>query len=305
MISAFCCGVAAANLFERRAMQAEILGRQRQAANDAVAQLGNVGLARDRDFVEAIGAVHHEGAFHAQLAERSRQQLRIAFIVDADDLRRGSGGIRERAEQIENGAHLEFAASGHRVARRGVHGRREEESDADPFDCGGDSLGREIDAHAEMLEDVRRAAARADRAIAVFGDAHARARNDERCGGRNVERARSVAAGAAGVDERLIRDAQMTGENRRSVAPHGRREADQFVDRLALHAQAGEERGNLRIGGEPGEDILHRGLGLGAGKVFIRDDFFERFVDHRSSGRERIRLIASMDAGKLLRLHRE
>ena len=35
-----------------------------------------------------------------------------------------------------------------------------------------------------------------------------------------------------------IGDAQMTGENRRRVAAHGRGEADEFVDRFALHAQA-------------------------------------------------------------------
>ena len=44
-----------------------------------------------------------------------------------------------------------------------------------------------------------------DRAVAVLGDVHARARHHERRDGRNVERVAAVAARAAGVEQRLRR----------------------------------------------------------------------------------------------------
>jgi len=115
--------------------------------------------------------------------------------------------------------------------------RREQEADAHFFDGFRHALGGEVDAHAEVLEHVRGAAARADRTVAVLGHVNALAGYDKcRCGG-NVEGAGGVAAGAAGVDERFDRERQIAGKNRRSVAAHGGGEADEFVDRFALHAQ--------------------------------------------------------------------
>jgi hypothetical protein len=117
--------VAAANSFEGRTSQAKILGRGRVAPHSSVAQFGDVCFACKRYFVEAVRTVNHEGAPHAQFAERSRDNLGQACRVDAYDLRRSTRGIRQRAQQIENRAHAQFTTRGHRVARRRMQGGRE------------------------------------------------------------------------------------------------------------------------------------------------------------------------------------
>ena len=60
--------------------------------------------------------------------------------------------------------------------------------------------GRKIDLHAERREHVGRAGARRQRAVAVLGDRHAGARDDESRAGGDVVGAGRVAAGADDVD---------------------------------------------------------------------------------------------------------
>jgi hypothetical protein len=273
-------GVAAANGFERGAAQAEVLGRDGVASHGAIAQFGDVGFAGNGNFIEAVRAVDDKCAAHAQLAERARKKLREARFINADDLSGSPGGIRERAEKVEDGAHAEFAARGHGVARGGMHGRGKEKADAGFLDGAADAIRREINAHAELLEDVRRAAAGTERAIAVFGYANARSRDDKSRGGGNIERAGSIAAGAAGIDQGFPVGQAAGGENGRGVAAHGSRKADQFVHRLALHAQGGEKSGDLSVAGAAAEDFFHRGFGFDTRQVLFGDNFFKRFVDH-------------------------
>ena len=99
MIFGVLLGIAAANRVQRRAAQAEILGRHGVHAHRSIAQLGDAGLAGKRNFVQAVVAVHHERAPHAQFAQRPRHQLRNTRGVNADDLRRSSRRIGQRAEQ--------------------------------------------------------------------------------------------------------------------------------------------------------------------------------------------------------------
>ncbi len=193
---------------------------------------------------------------------------------------RSSGGIGERAEQIENRAHAQFAARGNRIARGGVHRGCVEKADADLFDGFGDTFGREIDFYSEGFEHVGRAAARAGGTVAVFGDAHAGSGDDEGHGGGNVERATRVAAGAAGVHEHFVGMFAAGGKNWGGVAAHGQGEADDFVNRFAFYAQRDQQAGDLLGAGLAGKDLLHRGLGLGAREIFALDEFVERFVDH-------------------------
>ena len=87
---------------------------------------------------------------------------------------------------------------------------------------GGPHLRRD----AEGVEDVRRARARGDGAVAVLGDARPRARRDEGRGGRNVEGSRGVAAGAAGIDRR---EAVRQGHAYRPVV-EGRGESRHLLD---------------------------------------------------------------------------
>ena len=87
------------------------------------------------------------------------------------------------------------------VPHRRMHQRREHEDDARFRERARHDLDRRLDRDAERLEHVGAAALRRERAVAVLGDAHARARDEQRRGGRDVEGVDRSAAGAAGVDQ--------------------------------------------------------------------------------------------------------
>ena len=219
-----------------RAVEAEILRRNFVRANRAGVEFGDVCFGTERNFVEAVGAVDNECALDSELRESTREKFGVMRRRNADDLCGGSGRIGERAEKIENGANAKSAARGNRVFHRGVNRGRKKKTDADLFDGLANALGRLVDNDAKLFEHVGGAGARACGAIAVFGDAHARSRDNESCGGGNVERVAAVAAGAAGVDEHFVGVGVAVGENLYCVAAHGGGKADEFVDGFTFHA---------------------------------------------------------------------
>ena len=274
-------GVAAGDGVGGRAVQAEIFRRNFVGANGAAVEFGDVGFGAERNFVEAVGAVDDEGAFDAELREGAGEKFRVMRSGNADNLRGGASGIGERSEKIENGTNAQSAAGGHGVFHGGVNGGREKKADADLFDGLADALGRLVDDHAELFEHVGCAGAGTCGAIAVFGDAHARAGYDESGGGGNVEGVAGVAAGAAGVDEGFVGVGVAVREDLNGVAAHGGGEADEFVDGFTFHAERDEERGDERVIGVAGEDLLHAGFGFGAREVFAGEEFLEGGGDHR------------------------
>jgi hypothetical protein len=261
------CSIAAANGFDGRAAQAEIFGRDGVAAHSAIAQFGDVRFATDGNFVQAIGAVNHQRALHAQFAESLGDELGEACVVHADNLRGCPGGIGQRAEQVEDGADAQLAARGNGVTRGGVHRGGVEEADADLFDGFGDAFRREFNFYAERFEHVGGAAARAGGAIAVFGDAHAGSGDDEGDRGGNVERAARVAARAAGVHDYFVGMFAAGGKNWRGVSAHGQGEADDFVHGFTFYAQRDQQGGDLLGARVAGKDLLHRSLRFGAREV--------------------------------------
>ena len=96
-----------------------------------------------------------------------------------------------------------LAARGLHVLHGRMHGRGEKKCDADFFQASGQARRRQVDVDAERFHHVGRTAFGSHAAIAVLGDAHARARDDERGRGGDVEGAAGIAAGAAGVDQRV------------------------------------------------------------------------------------------------------
>lgn len=271
---AACVGV------RRRAVQAEILGREFVGANGAAAEFGDVRFGAERNFVEAVGAVDDECAFDSELREGAGEKFDVLRRGDADNLCGGSGGIGERAKKIENRANAKSAPRGHRMFHRRVKRGREKKTDANLFDGLANALRRLVDDDAKLFEHVGGASARTCGAIAVFGDAHARARDDESRGGGNVESVAAVAAGAASVDEHFVGVPVAIGENAYGVAAHGRGKADEFVDGFTFHAETNEERGDERVTGVAGEDLLHAGFGLGAREVLSGDELFEGVGNH-------------------------
>ena len=205
----------------------------------AVADLVDGRQPGGRQLVETVLAAEDARA-DASPGEHLGHQRQHPRIRDADHLRRRTGGVRERPEEVEHGGHAQLLANAHHERRGGVEHRREHEPDAGLGETPLDTRGIEVDTHAEFLEDVRRAAHRRRGSIAVLGHRNAASRNDDRGHGGDVERAGAVSAGSARVDDRLrwmdlVRELQ-----------HRLGEPDDLVDRLALRAKRHQEPPHLR-----------------------------------------------------------
>ena len=250
--------------------------------------VGDFGLVADGDFVHTVDAVDNEGARDAEFREGAAEFIDQSERGDADHLRGGSGGIRERAKEVEYGAPAGLAARCAGMLHGGVHGGSEEEADAERSDGFADALARDVELHAEGFEHIGRTAAGAEGAIAVFGDARARSCGNEGRGGRDVEGwgvgAGGVASGAAGVYQWGIgvcrEDVGVRGHHRVGVAAHGAREADQFVDGFALIAQGDEQANDVGVVQTAFEQFLHERFGFGGGEVLAGLDYLERGGDH-------------------------
>ncbi len=101
-----------------------------------------------------------------------------------------------------------------------------------------------------------------DRAVAMLGDRHAGRRRHQRRGGRDVEGAAAVAAGAAGVDHAgaVVRD-------RGRPAAHGGGGAGRSPPTvLALHPQGDQQRRLERLADQTVHQLAEQLLGLRAGR---------------------------------------
>ena len=186
----------------------------------AVDDLADVVRPGRRELVDPERAVDDERAPRAELREHVGDRPDERFRIDADHLRAGAGGVRERAEHVEHGTRREVAPNRRGVAHRGVVRRREHEAEAELVDRLRDPLRRLLEPEAERFEHVRRPGRRRDGAVAVLRDAGAGRRSDDRGRGRDVDRAGAVAAGAGRVDEvvaaRVGRGARARASPRRS-----------------------------------------------------------------------------------------
>ena len=145
--------------------------------------------------------------------------------------------------------------------RRVVRGR-EEEAEAELVDRARDPLGRKLELEAERLEHVRRPGGGRDGAVPVLRDRGAGGGGDQGGGGRDVERARAVAARTGRVHEVVAR--RPHGER---VLPHRLGAAGDLLHGLALRAQGDEEAGDLHGRGLAGHDLVHHAAGLGTREV--------------------------------------
>ena len=112
----------------------------------------------------------------------------------------------------------------------------------------------------------------------MLGDRQARSRRDESGRGRDVDQARSVAAGAAAIGVEIIRPFERLGGR-----AQGARGADHLVGRLALHPKRDQHPGDLgRL--EPAEDQpLEQMLGILGRQVLAGQQLRQR-VRNRLDG---------------------
>ena len=137
------------------------------------------------------------GPEHLQALGDSVEQLGVG---DAHDLRLDAGGIGQRPEDIERRAEVQALADRLDEPHRRVELRGEHKADVGLADALGDDLRAGVDIDAQLIENIGRAAAAGDAAVAVLGDVGAGAGRHEGGGRGDIERLDVRAAGAAGVD---------------------------------------------------------------------------------------------------------
>src|SRR6185437_10907480 len=161
-----------------------------------------------------------------------------------------------------------------------MNGGSEKKPNANTLYTTGDRARCKINAPAKLLQDIRRTAARADRAVAVLRHANSCARNYECRNSGDVECPTAVAAGSTGIDESLVRSWMVWSENRGGVAPHRLCKTHNFIQCLGLRLKALKETDNMRVCGAPGEDLLHGCLSFGTRQIRFRVDFYNRPMQH-------------------------
>src|SRR2546430_801197 len=189
---------------ESRPSDAKFFWGDLVGAHRPVADFGDASRTSERDFIEAIEAVHDEASVQSQHAKSFGNFLDQIKRVHSDYLARRLRRIGERAEQIKKRPDLELAARGLHKFHGRVHRRSKEKRDPDFFQAGGQAFRRKLNVYAESFHHIRRTFFRAHAAVAMLGYAHAGARDHERCCGRDVKRRAGRTAGATGIDERLV-----------------------------------------------------------------------------------------------------
>jgi hypothetical protein len=241
---------------------------------------GSISRCR-RELVDPAGAVDDEGAARAQPGEHRGDRRHELGRVDADHLRPRAGGIRQGAEDVEDGPRGELTSHGGGMAHGRVMGRSEEEAEAELVDRALDPLDRELEIEAERLEDVRRSRRGRHRPVAVLRHSRAGRGGHERRRRRDVERPRPVAAGAGGIDEVLA-----AGSHGEHVRPHRLGAAGDLVRGLALQAQGYEEAADLRRRRLAAHHLFHHRPRLTAREVLTFEQPGESFLDHRRPARK-------------------
>ena len=285
-------GVAAGNVFELGTLDPELFRSDLIGAHVSVAHFGDAGRARDGDFIQAIQAVDYKSAMRAQHAESFGYLFQQIESIDSDHLRGSSCRIGERAEQVKDGSQPQLAAGRLHIFHGGVHGGSEQKHNTDFFKTGAQNRGGQTDLHAQGLHDVRRTTPGAEAAVAVLGHPHAGAGNDECRRGGDVEGAAGVAAGAAGVNQRVpsrsadVQRGVLVKGQRLGRGTHGLGEADDLFHRLTLHVESDQQGRNLSVRGAAGEHLRHDRTRFFAGEGFsFIGNALQGFSDHGTATR--------------------
>ena len=187
-----------------------------------------------------------------------KDKFKVAFNEGMEVCVNSGCRIGERAQDVENGADADFPARANGVLHRPVQFGRKEEADADLRYTGGHPVGRQLQIHAQGLQNIGRAAARRYRPVAVFGHPDARGSHHETGAGGHVETARAVAARAHDVHQHTVFCVH-AGVHEGGPLPHGPGGPHNFVNGFALHAERREEGADLGGAGVAAHDLAKDG----------------------------------------------
>ena len=270
-------GRAALELVGVAAADPELARVDRPLPDDALDDLADGVRARGGELVDSVRAVHDERPVGAECREHVRDRADELGRIDAEDARPHAGGVRQRAEEVEDRARPELTPHGSGVAHGRMVRRREHEAEAEPVDRLCDSLGRLLEAEPERLEDVGGARRRAHRTVSVLGDGSARRRRDYRRDGRDVERSRSVPARPDHVDH--VVSGGVDGED---VLAHRVGTTRNLLRGLPLGAKRDEESRDLGLRCLSAHDLVHHGVCLCPVEGLSFEDLCDRVLDHRT-----------------------
>ena len=242
--------------------------------DDAVFQLRAARCGGEGDFIHAVVAMHDEDAAGAEGFENFREGFGQLRGKNAEKLAGCAGGVGERPQQIEQGAHAELFA--HRAGKTHglVEGGGKHEGDADFVERLLHEFGRGVKIEAEAFEAVGAAALAGAGAVAMLGDGGASASGHKGDGGGDVEGDAAIAAGANGVEgvggERL---------HAGGGGAHGTGRADDFRNGLAFGREGGEVGADLSFGELAGKHGGNGGKRFVVGEVLAGDEFFNECGD--------------------------
>ena len=253
---------AATEGFEWSGMQAKVGGRDGEVGEAWPADFDDLCFTGERELVEAATPVKHEGAGNAKFGEGFRDQSQHIRRKHTENLRIGGSRICERAEKIEHRAFADFFSCGNGVAGSGMGSRSEQEPDAEVSNRASGFVQRQVNVYPEGFEHIGGTAKRADRTIAMFGNARA-GRRGHNCGGRrNIEGAAGIAARPTGVDH-VGRLGVAGSKYRGGVLAHDPGKATELVGGQWAQVQGQEQANDLRGIHSAGEEFFHDGFGLG------------------------------------------
>ena len=185
--------------------------------------------------------------------------------------------VRQRSEEVEDGANSQFAAGRAREAHRGVERLCEHKTHAHLVDAPAHRLRTQFQLHTVRIEDVRGAHATGCRAVPMLRHPHPSRGHGQRRGGGDVERPQPVAAGAHNVHQLPV------GFDVKRLLAHHARHAGERFHRLAGETQRNQECADLRRRGLACHDVFRDGGRFLFRERLPRHQFAYRFLNHGAS----------------------
>src|SRR5690606_12891864 len=200
--------------------------------------------------VQAVVAAEDQ-AGRASYGQDTGDDLGHRPVVDADRGGGGQGRVGQGRQEVEHGGDAEFAARPGGVLERRVEDGGEAEGDAHLFGHLRDGGGREVDDHAQFLQDVGGAGGGGGGPAAVFDHLGPGRGGDDGGHGGDVDGVGPVAAGADEVDG-VAGDPDGGGPGEQPVGEPG-----QFGDGFSFGTQRDGEGRDLGVRGAPSHDLRH------------------------------------------------
>ena len=160
--------VAALQVFGAGRREPDRLWGDGESTDLPIPVFGDIGRTGGGDLVQTVMTVHHPNTFGAQTPQNLGQWLHPVCREDADHLTAGTGWIRQRSQQVEDGADAKLGTDGHDMAHGTVVTGRHHE--ADPGFGQGFAHQREIGVNVdtECFQHIGRAGSGRQGLVAMF-----------------------------------------------------------------------------------------------------------------------------------------